>query len=343
MHVNRPPLRYGGPALALVLLAGWPAAAQGDQVAEFYRGKTVNVMVGVAVGGEYDLHARLIARFIGKHIAGSPTVVVQNMTGAGGLKMANHLYNVAVQDGTQIGMLANTFPSMQALGERQVQFDAARFQWIGSISPTVETMAVWKTTGAKTIEDARKQEIVAGATGRGAITYAFPKMLNELLGTKFKIVTGYPGGNDVNVAMERGEVGARNNTWSSWKSTKPEWLKNQDIAILVQAGPKAKDLANVPTVEELAKNEDERRIIGLIISGTKLGRPLATGPGVPPERVKALREAFDATMKDTEFRQAAAAAKIEVDPVRGEDMQKVVEQVLSTPKELIERAKSIME
>jgi tripartite-type tricarboxylate transporter receptor subunit TctC len=343
MHVNRRALLCGTPALALLLSAGWPSTAQADQVAEFYAGKTVTVVVGVAAGGEYDLHARLVARFIGKYIPGSPTVVVQNMTGAGGLTMANHLYNVAAQDGTHIGMLANTFPSMQAMGERQIQFDAAKFQWIGSISPTVETMAVWKTTGAKTIEDARKQEIIAGATGRGAITYTFPRMLNELLGTKFKIVTGYPGGNDVNVAMERGEVGARNNTWSSWKSTKAAWLKNQDIAILVQAGPKAKDLPDVPTVEELAKNEDDRRIIQLIISGTKLGRPLAAGPGVPPERVKAMRAAFDATMKDAEFLQAAAASKIEVDPVRSEDMQKVVTQVLGTPKELVERAKRIME
>jgi hypothetical protein len=168
-------------------------------------------------------------------------------------------------------------------------------------------------------------------------------MLNEILGTKFKIVTGYPGGNDVNLAMERGEVGARNNTWSSWKVTKPDWLRNKDIAILVQAGPKAKDLPDVPSVEDLVKTEDERHLVNLIVSGTRLGRPLATTPGVPAERVQALRAAFDGVMKDPAFLKEAEAANIEVDPVRGEDMQRFVEQVLATPKHVRERAKPIFE
>jgi tripartite-type tricarboxylate transporter receptor subunit TctC len=317
--------------------------AQAQTVAEFYKGKTVNLLIGVAAGGEYDLHARLAARVLGKHIPGNPTVVPQNMTGAGGLKMANYLYEVAPKDGTSIGMLANSFPASQATGEQGVAFDAAKFLWIGSISPTVETMTVWKTAGATSIEDAKTKEIVAGATGKGAITYTFPKMLNELLGTKFKIVTGYPGGNDVNVAMERGEVGARNNTWSAWKATRAEWLKNKDILILVQAGPTAKDLPGVPNIEDLAKTEDDRKIMQLIISGTKLGRPLATTPGVPADRVAALRAAFDASMTDPDFIAAAQAAKVEIDPVRGVTIQKVVEDVLATPKPLVERAKAIME
>jgi ABC-type phosphate/phosphonate transport system substrate-binding protein len=204
-------------------------------------------------------------------------------------------------------------------------------------------MAVWKTTGVRTIEEARAKEVVAGATGRGAITYMLPAMLNEILGTKFKIVTGYPGGNDVNLAMERGEVGARNNTWSSWKVTKPDWLRNKDIAILVQAGPKAKDLPDVPSVEDLVKTDDERHLVNLIVSGTRLGRPLATTPGVPAERVQALRAAFDAVMKDPAFLKEAEAANIEVDPVRGEDMQRVVEQVLATPKHVKDRARPIFE
>ncbi|MEN9708180.1 MAG: hypothetical protein RIQ68_588, partial [Pseudomonadota bacterium] len=202
---------------SLVSLAALLAAssAQADTVADFYRGKNVNVLIGVAVGGEYDLHARIVSRYIGKYIPGNPAVVPQNMTGAGGLKMANYLYEVATRDGTNIGMIANTFPAMQAAGVKGVMFDANQFNWIGSICPTVETMTMWKTTGVKSIEDARNKEVIVGATGRGAITYMFPAMLNEFAGTKFKIVTGYPGGNDVNLAMERGEVGARNNTWSS--------------------------------------------------------------------------------------------------------------------------------
>lgn len=332
------------PAFGLGLLLALGAGHAGAQgVAEFYKGKTINLLIGVAAGGEYDLHARLAARVLGRHIPGNPTIVPQNMTGAGGLKMANYLYEVAPKDGTYIGMLANSFPAMQATGEPGVQFDAAKFFWLGSISPTVETMAAWKSTGVKTIEDAMKTEVVAGATGKGAITYTFPKMLNDLIGTKFKIVLGYPGGNDVNVAMERGEVGARNNTWSAWKATRADWLKNKDIAILVQAGPTAKDLPGVPNVEDLARSDDDRRVMQLIISGTKLGRPLATTPGVPAERVKALRDAFDAAMKDPDFLQAAQNANVEVDPVSGVAIQKVVEDVLATPKPLIARAKEIID
>ena len=330
-------------ALMFALTVAANSSANADAVADFYRAKTVNVYIGVAPGGEYDLHARLVARYIGKYIPGNPTVVPQNITGAGGLRMANYLFEVAPKDGTAIGMLANTFPAMQAVGIGGIQFDAAKFNWIGSISPTVETMAVWKTAGVESIEEARSKEVVAGATGRGAITHMLPAMLNDILGTRFKIVTGYPGGNDVNLAMERGEVGARNNTWSSWKVTKPEWLRNKDIIILVQAGPKAKDLPDVPSVEDLVKTGDERQLVNLIVSGTRLGRPLATTPGVPAERVQALRAAFDAVMKDPGFLKEAEAANIEVDPVRGEDIQRVVEQVLATPRHVSDRAKPIFE
>lgn len=336
--------RVGRLSIVLVGMgAATMQAAKADPVADFYRGKNVNVLIGVAVGGEYDLHARLVARHIGKYIPGSPSVVPQNMTGAGGLKMANYLFEVAARDGTNIGMLANTFPAMQAAGVKGVMFDADKFAWIGSICPTIETMTVWKTTGVQTFEEARQKEIIVGATGRGAITYMFPAILNEFAGTKFKIVTGYPGGSDINLAMERGEVGARNNTWSSWKVTKPEWLRNKDIHILVQAGPRAKDLSNVPSIEEVVPDADNRRIVELLVSGTKLGRPLAATPGVPEVRVKALRDAFDAVMKDPEFLKEALASNIDVDPVRGVEIQKIVKDVLSTPKHLADRARLLIE
>lgn len=337
-RTRRAALALGAAAICL-----GPATASADSVSDFYRGKTVNVLIGVAVGGEYDLHARAVARYLGKHIPGNPSVVPQTMTGAGGLKMANYLYEVAPRDGTYIGMLANTFPAMQAAGVKGVMFDANKFSWIGSICPTVETMAVWKTTGIATFEDARRKEVIAGATGRGAITYMLPAILNEFAGTKFKIVTGYPGGNDVNLAMERGEVGARNNTWSSWKVTKPEWLKNKDITVIMQAGPKARDLEGVPGIDQLVTNPDDRKVVDLLLSGTLLGRPLATTPGVPEERVKALRDAFDAVMKDPEFIKEVEAAHIEIDPVRGQDMQEIVKIVLETPKNLAERAKALIE
>jgi tripartite-type tricarboxylate transporter receptor subunit TctC len=300
------------------------------------------VLIGVGVGGEYDLQARLVARHIGKHIPGNPTVVPQNMTGAGGLKMANYLYNVAPRDGTYIGMIANSFPALQVVGLPGPQFDAAKFNWLGTMAATVETMAVWHTTGVKTVDDVRKRETIAGASGKGAITYSLPAVMNEVLGTKFKIVTGYAGGNQINLAMERGEVEARNNTWSSWKATKKAWLDDKKITILVQAGPKAADL-DAPSVEDLAKTTEERQLIELIVSGTQLGRPLATTPDVPADRVAALRAAFAATMKDPEFLAEAAKLNFEVAPVQGAAMQKVVEKILSTPKAVGQRAKPLLQ
>jgi tripartite-type tricarboxylate transporter receptor subunit TctC len=324
-----------------MLLAAAAQPASADAIADFYRGKTVNVYIGVGAGGEYDLQARLVARHIGKHIPGNPNVVPQNMTGAGGLRMVNYLYNVAPKDGTAIGMIANAFPAMQVVGIPGVQFDASKMGWLGSIAPAVETMAVWHTAGVKSVDDAKAKEVVAGASARGAITFIYPQMMNDLLGTKFKIVTGYPGGNQINLAMERGEVQARNNTWSSWKATKPEWVAKNLIHVIAQAGPKAKDL-NAPSVEDMARNPEERQLIELVVSGTQFGRPLATN-AAPPERVAALRAAFDATMKDPAFLAEAKTMNFEVDPVRGETMQKVVDKLLATPKAVAARAKEMME
>ena len=322
-------------------LAGASASAQSP--ADFYKGKTVNVLIGVGVGGEYDLHARIVARHIGKHAPGAPNFVPQNMTGAGGAKMAAYLAEVAPKDGTNIGMIANNFPAMQAAGLDVIRFDLGKFQWIGSISPTVETMTVTKAAGVNSIEEATRKEVIVGATGKGAITYSFPAMLNEFLGTKFKIVPGYPGGNQINLAMERGEVQARNNTWSSWKVTKPDWIKNGDIRILAYAGPAPKDLPGVPNVVDLVKSADDKRTVELIVSGTMLGRPLAFAGDVPADRLAAIRAAFVQTMKDPEFLGEADKLKIEVDPVSGEDMQKVVANVLATPKNLAARARTIIE
>lgn len=320
-----------------------PLSAQAQSVGEFYKGKQINLLIGVGVGGEYDLHARLSGRYLGKHIPGNPSVVPQNMTGAGGLKMANYLYTVAPKDGTTLGMLANSFPMMQVIEAQGVQFDVTQMQWIGSISPTVETMTVWHTTGVSSVADARNKEVIAGASGKGAITYTFPTAMNEFLGTKFKVVTGYEGGNAINLAMERGEVQARNNTWSSWKVTKADWLRDKKIVVIAYAGPKPKDLLDVPSLTELAKTADDRKVLELITSGTEFGRPLATTSGVPAARVKALRDAFAATMKDGEFLAEAKKLNIEVDPVRGEYMQELAVRLMTTPKNLAARAKAIVE
>jgi len=326
-------------AFATTLAAIAPATAQTP--ADFYKGKNVTVMVGVSAGGEYDLHTRIVARHIGKHIPGNPSVVAQNMTGAAGVTMTNYLYNVAPKDGSYFGMIQNGMPISQVLGTPNIKFDVGQFQWIGSITPTVETLALWHTAGAKTLDEARTKEISIGTTGRGTITTTFPRLFNEFAGTKFKIISGYPGGNDINLAMQRGEVGGRNNTWSSWKVTKRDWLANKELLIIGYAGPQPKDLPGVPNLEDLAKNDDDRRIIQLLLSGTKLGRPLAAMPGVPADRVAALRKAFMDTMNDSQFRKETEAANIEVDPVPGDAMQKVVADVMATPLHLVERAKPL--
>lgn len=328
---------------AVLYMAGAaPCAAQSEAVANFYKGKTVNIYIGVGVGGEYDLQARLVAKYIGRHIPGSPNVVPQNMTGASGLKMLNFLYTLAPRDGTAIGMVQNGFPAAQAIGRSGILFDANRLQWLGTIAPVVETMAVWHTAEVRNIDDARKKQIVAGATARGGITYTYPALMNELLGTKFKIVTGYTGGNEVNVAMERGEVQARNNSWSSWKVTKKAWLKEKKIYVIAQAGAKASDL-DAPMVEELVKTEADRQLVNIIMSGAALGRPMTTTPDVPAPRLAALRAAFLAVMKDPEFVAETAKLNIAIDPVSGQAMQKIVAGVLATPPAILKRAKPLLE
>jgi tripartite-type tricarboxylate transporter receptor subunit TctC len=316
--------------------------AHADTVADFYRGRTINVYIGVNVGGGYDFEARLLARFMKAYIPGNPTLVPQNMIGAGGIKMANYLYSIAPQDGTALGMFPSTLVAAQAVGTDGVQYDANRFAWLVSITTSPVTLAVWNGTGVETIEDARKREVVVAASNKGAITYTFPHMLNELLGTRFKIVSGYQGNSTMTVAMERGEVQGVTNSWDSWKSFNPAWVQQRKIKVLVQTEPKTKDLADIPSVQELARSESDRQVIALIVSGDALGKPLAASPNVPPERVQALRDAFDATLKDPEFIKAAAAARIEVNAIHGLALQETVRKVLATPKHLVDRARSII-
>jgi tripartite-type tricarboxylate transporter receptor subunit TctC len=327
-------------AVSVALLIATPARA--DSVADFYRGKTINVLIGVNVGGGYDFEARLLARFMRAHIPGNPVLVPQNMIGAGGIKMANYLYSIAAQDGTAIGMFPSTLVAAQAVGTEGVQYDANRFSWLGSITTSPVTLAVWHAAGVRSLDDARKREIVVAASNKGAITYTFPRMLNEFLGTRLKIVSGYQGNGTMTIAMERGEVEGVTNSWDSWKSFNPAWVQDKKIRVLVQTEPKAKDLADVPSVQELARGDSDRQIMALIVSGDALGKPMAASPNVPAERVQALRTAFDATINDAAFIEAAVAARIEINPVSGLTLQSAVARVLATPKSLAERAKAII-
>jgi tripartite-type tricarboxylate transporter receptor subunit TctC len=337
--------RFFCAALPLILagmVAASPAAA--DTVADFYRGKTLNMVIGVSVGGDYDRRARLISRHMGKHIPGNPTIVANNMTGGGGLVAANWLANVAPQDGTVMLMIAQNLPLVQAIGTAAAKFDVRKFSWLGNTTDTPNVINSWHTTGITNVQQVMERELVVAATGVGSGSYYYPAALNVLAGTKFKIVSGYPGGNEANLAMERGEVGGRgSNSWASWKSTRPQWLADKKITMLVQIALKRNpELKDVPTMQELAKNATDAKVLTFLSADTAIARAVVTTPGVPAERVAALRKAFAATMKDPEFIAEATKMKMDLSIATGEEAQAIAASVVDTPPEVLARAKTIL-
>ena len=327
---------------ALLLASLGPASA--DSVADFYRGKTLSMIIGTSPGNDYDNRARLLARYMGRHIPGQPAIVPRNMPGGGGLQATNYLANVAPQDGTVLYLLMQNMPVHQAIGGEGVKFDLRRFFWIGNTTDAPNVAVAWHTAGVETIEDLKQKELIVGGAAGTAGAY-YPLAMNVLAGTRFKVVTGYPGGNEVNLAMERGEINGRgSNSWASWKSTKPEWLADKKIKVLVQIALKRHpDLADVPLMSELAKSEDDRSVLTFLSADTAISRSLVTTPGTPPDRVAALRRAFDATMKDPDFLADADKAKIDISPSTGEEAQKVALSILDAPAKTIAKAKEILE
>ena len=330
-----------GGFIATIWSGGTMAA---DAVADFYKGKSIDLYIGFTAGGGYDLYARTVGRHMEKHIPGQPKIVPKQMVGAGSRTAAAYVYNVAPKDGTAMATADQSLPLQQALADPTIQIDNSKLNWIGNANADINTLATWHTTGIKTVDDAKKKEIVVGATGPNT-SAQYPQVMNSMLGTKFKIVTGYPGGADVNLAMERGEVGGRgSNAWASWKSTQPQWLKEKKINILVQIGlQKADDLADVPLLMDLAATPQDRDVLKLLSAATAIGRPLFTTPGVPPERVTALRRAFDATMKDPEFLADAKKAELDLNPVSGEEVQRIVADMLATPAPIAKRLADAIE
>ena len=334
-----------GPILALATVcSSTPVAAQ-PSVADFYRGKSISMVIATAPGGDYDIRARLLARHLGRHIPGEPTIVPRNMPGGVGLQAANWLTTVAPRDGTAVHAIMQNMSAYQALGGASVEYDTRKFFWIGNTTDTPNVINSWHTTGIKTVQDVMTRQLVVGAPGTATSSVYYPKALNEVVGTKFKIVSGYPGGNDVNLAMERGEVGGRgSNSWASWKSTHPQWLAEKKIFILVQiALQRNPELADVPTMMELAKTEEDRQVLAFLSADIPISRAYVTTPGTPPERVAALRRAFDATMKDPQFLAEAAKTNIDISPSTGEEAQKFSDMIANTPPAVIARAKQILE
>jgi len=321
------------PNVAAAILA-LGAAAQAQSPADFYKGKNVDLTIGYSAGGGYDVYARLLARHMGRFIPGNPAIVPKNMPGAGSLVLANWLYNVAPKDGTAFGTIGRGTAFDPLLGSTKAQFDAAKFNWLGSMNDEVSVCVSWYTTGITSLEQVKHNELTVGGSGQAADTDQFPKVLNATIGTKFRLVTGYPGGNDVDLAMERGEVMGRCGwSWSSVVATHKSWIDEHKINVLVQLSlSKHPDLPNVPLVMDLANNDEQRQIFKLVFARQPMGRPFLAPPDVPSDRVSVLREAFMDTMKDGDFLAEAEKMKLEINPVAGDAVQEIVQDVYKTPK-----------
>lgn len=316
-------------------------SASADPVEDFYKNKQITHVIGHGVGGSYDSYSRLVDRHIGKHILGNPKVISQSMPGAGGRRAAGWLYNVAPKDGTAIATFSQNIPIDQALNRKGINFDVTKLNWIGNPFQSNNILITWHTSGVKTIEDARKKEITVGGTGVNSPDTFYPRVANNVLGTKFKIVPGYKGGAAIDLALERGEVSGRGSTsWLSTKIQRPEWIRDKKINILFQMGSvKDPELPHVPLLSELGKTKEEQQILDFISSNVVLGRPIVTAPGVPNERVAALRKAFDTTMNDAQFKADAKKLNMEVSPVSGQMLQQHVAKLMSLPPQVIEKIK----
>src|SRR5262247_972048 len=331
-------------ALAALLLSGAPTLAQED-VAAIFKGKTLRLIVGIGVGSGYDINARLLARHMAAHIPGQPTIIVQNQPGAGSLTMTNALYNNGPFDGTVIGASFNGMPTTPLLQPGGARFDPVKLNWLGSTNRETQAMYVWHTAPAQRLEDAKTKEIVMGGQAPGSTQYDFPVLANHLFGYKFKVITGYESTPKIHLAMERGEIhgnGATN--WSTLKALNANWIDEKKVKVLAQwALKKHPELPDVPLILEVAKSDADRAALKLVIARLEYGRPFFMPPNVPPERVAAVRRAFDATMKDPAYLAEAEKLKIDVDPLSGEEVAALVEQVTRTPGETVTRVRTALE
>ena len=334
-------------AIAMVS-AGWlcgasPAVA--DDIADFYRGKEVGVYIGYAPGGGYDLTARTLARHMGRLLPGNPNLVPRNMPGAGSLKVANWLYEAAPKDGTVFGTFGRTIPLDPLLGNKSATFDALKFTWLGSPSDEVSTCVSWHSSPVKTGEDLRHQTLVVGAAGPTSPSATFPKIFNAVLGTKIQVISGYPSSANSLMAMEQGETGGFCAWgWVPMKAFRGDWLTDKKITVLFQIGlAKHKDFPDVPSVLEMAANDEQRAVLRLVIAPQKFARPFAAPPALPPERAAALRRAFNATVNDAQFLADADKQQLEIDLVTAEETERLLAELYATPPNIVALAKAAME
>jgi tripartite-type tricarboxylate transporter receptor subunit TctC len=329
--------------VALVMAALGQSAHAQDDVAAFYRGKIVRLVVGVGVGSGYDINARLLARHISKYIPGNPQVIVQNQPGAGSQTMTNQLYAAGPFDGSVIGASFNGLPTLPLLQPGGARFEPVKLNWVGSTNREAQVTYVWHTAPVHTVEDLKSKEMIVGAQAPGSTQYDYPVLANALFGMKFKVITGYPSTPKIHLAMESGEV---HGTWANWSTLKAigsQWLTEKKVRILVQwALQKHPELAGVPLILEQAKSEADKQALQLALARLEFGRPFFLPPNVPAARVAAVRRAFDATMTDKEFLAEADKLKIEVNPLTGEQVAALIEHIYKTPAETVARVRAAM-
>ena len=317
----------------LALLAA--GSARADALSDFYTGKTLTVIVGADSGGGYDAQGRLMARHIGRFLPGTPNAIVQNMPGAGSLTAANQLYNVSPKDGTVMGLLQRGVFSAKFTNPQGVRFDLTKFNWVGNLSAETGVVIAWANSPFKTIEDVMSQEMLVGGTGPHIDTETSPRMMNALIGTKFKIISGYPGTTDAVLAMERGEVqGMGDWSWSNVKTRRPDYLREGKVRVLMQMSTqKEPDLPNVPLAMDFVKTPEQRELMTLFLAQKSAARPVVAPPGIPADRVKAIRAAFDKMIVDADFLKDATQAKLDIDPAPAAAIDRVIEIFAKTSEE----------
>ena len=330
-------VRLSALAFAALLTGLIPAHAQ--SVEDFYKGKSITLAIGFTPGGGYDLYARHLARHMGKYIPGRPTIVPQNMAGAGSLRAANFIYSAAPKDGTAFGTFART-TGLNPLLESGATFDGTKFTWLGSVTNDISLCVTWHTSKANTWENFLKYPTNLGGQAPSSEPDIFANLYKNVFGAPIKLVPGYPGTNEITLAMERGEVdGLCGLSWSTIKTRHLAWLKEKKINLLVQASfKKDPEIGNVPLVMDLTKDNEKLQILKLILAAQEMARPFAAPPDIPGDRAAALIAAFDATMKDAEYLADAKKSRIDVNPVSGADIDKLLAELYATPKDVIQKA-----
>jgi tripartite-type tricarboxylate transporter receptor subunit TctC len=326
---------------SLALSTAAHAQSAPESADAFFRGKTMTMIVSTGVGGGYDLAGRLVSRHMTNHLAGAPTIVPKNMGGAGHVRAANFMAHQAPKDGTTLATIGNTIALHQVIDGQGVQYDAAKFNWIGSSQTSNINLYVWTKAGVRSLDEAKSREVILGATGAGGGNVLYPALLNNFFGTRFRVISGYGTGSDLHIAMERGEIDGRaGNTFNSLSVSNPDWIKDKAVTFLVQFGlTPEKGFPGVPNLVDLARNDTERAIFRLASSPSALGWPVIAPPGVPADRVAVLRRAFAETVKDPEFTAEAAKMRVDIIPADGESLQRVVEETVATPVSVVAAAK----